>query len=310
MTKEMILSLNGDTFQDLKRDFDTVLNRTVGNMTMKGAEDATITLKLDLSLEKSSVGVGNGVQEVTIPSFKHTISSVMQVKEKMTGQLAGEYGMVWDENEERWVLRKIDNGQMNLFDYEEGGQVIDAEYSEVNGLPEGQRGLPESTENGEGDYPTEDAENEPDDAEGFEKPSVLPQDDTNTPFGWLCQFIGEDLNITESMGNYTVRTSANKVVLSSATGVDSPFYCPAEKLAPHVGHQVVCAGYGEDAIVNVSIECEDCSTVLFDLDAPETELLTDEETAEAAADMAEGDAAEEDTAEEDENRYEYETPEE
>lgn len=138
---------------------------------------------------------------------------------------------------------------------------------------------------------------------------MLPQDDTNTPFGWLCQFIGEDLNITESMGNYTVRTGANKVVLSSATGVDSPFYCPAEKLAPHVGHQVVCAGYGEDAIVNVSIECEDCSTVLFDLDAPEIEdkPLSDDEIAEAmdaAADiMDEADETEDES-------YEYETPEE
>lgn len=286
MNKEMILSLNGNTFQRLKQDFDAVLNRTVGNMTMKGAEDATITMKLDLSLEKSSVGAGNGVQEVTIPSFKHTISSVMQVKEKMTGQLAGEYSMVWDEDEEYWVLRKIENGQMDLFDDDENGRYIDADYNEIFALPKGEGG-------------------EPDDAGEFEERSTLPQNGTNTPFGWLCQFIGEDLNITESMGNYTVRTSTNKVVLSSATGVDSPFYCPAEKLAPHVGHQVVCAGYGEDAIVKVSIECEDCSTVLFDLDAPETELLTDEETAEAAADMAEGDAAEED-----ENGYEYETPEE
>lgn len=309
MTREMILSLNEDTFQDLKRDFDTVLNRTVGNMTMKGAQDATITLKLDLSLEKSSVGVGNGVKEVTIPGFKHTISSVMQVKERMTGQLTGQYAMVWDENEERWVLRKIDNGQMDLFDYEEDSQIVDVEYSEVKALAEGQRGLPESTEESGGDYPTEEAENEPDDAEGFENSTVLPQDDTGTPFGWLCQFIGEELNITESMGNYTVRTSTNKVVLSSATGVDSPFHCSAEKLAPHVGHQVVCAGYGEDAIVNVSVECEDCSTVLFDLDAPETEdePMSDEEIIEAmdaAADI-------EDEADETEDEsYEYETPEE
>lgn len=309
MNKDMILSLNADTFQNLKSDFDTILNRTIGNMTMKGADDATITLKLGVSLEKETVSTTDGIKEVTKPTFKHDISSVMQVKDKMTGQFKGEYGMVWDENEERWVLRKIDNGQMDLFDYEEGGQVIDAEYSEVNGLPDGQRGLPEGADNGEGDYPTEDAENEPDDAEGFEKPSVLPQDDTNTPFGWLCQFIGEDLNITESMGNYTVRTGANKVVLSSATGVDSPFYCPAEKLAPHVGHQVVCAGYGEDAIVNVSIECEDCSTVLFDLDAPEIEdkPLSDDEIAEAmdaAADiMDEADETEDES-------YEYETPEE
>ncbi len=293
MSKDMILSLNGDTFQTLKNDFDTILARTIGNMTMKGADEATITLKLSVSLEKSSVGTMSGVQDVTKPSFKHDISSVMQVKDKMTGQFKGEYGMIWDEDEERWVLRKIDNGQMNLFDDE--GQVIDADYTEVPALPEATGDAEETEESGE-------AEN-----------------NTDTPFGWLCQFIGEDLHITEAMGNYTVRTDSNKVVLSSATSPDSPFYCSAEKLAPHVGHQVVCAGYGQDHIVNVSIECEDCSQVLYDLDAPEeTEEadeapLTEEETAEAmdaAAEVVEGiDEAEEGPAEE-ETGYDYDSPEE
>lgn len=293
MSKDMILSLNGDTFQTLKNDFDTILARTIGNMTMKGADEATITLKLSVSLEKSSVGTMSGVQDVTKPSFKHDISSVMQVKDKMTGQFKGEYGMIWDEDEERWVLRKIDNGQMNLFDDE--GQVIDADYTEVPALPEATEDAEEAEESGE-------AEN-----------------NTDTPFGWLCQFIGEDLHITEAMGNYTVRTDSNKVVLSSATSPDSPFYCSAEKLAPHVGHQVVCAGYGQDHIVNVSIECEDCSQVLYDLDAPEeTEEadeapLTEEETAEAmdaAAEVVEGiDEAEEGPAEE-ETGYDYDSPEE
>lgn len=293
MSKDMILSLNGDTFQTLKNDFDTILARTIGNMTMKGADEATITLKLSVSLEKSSVGTVSGVQDVTKPSFKHDISSVMQVKDKMTGQFKGEYGMIWDEDEERWVLRKIDNGQMNLFDDE--GQVIDADYTEVPALPEATEDAEEAEESGE-------AEN-----------------NTDTPFGWLCQFIGEDLHITEAMGNYTVRTDSNKVVLSSATSPDSPFYCSAEKLAPHVGHQVVCAGYGQDHIVNVSIECEDCSQVLYDLDAPEeTEEadeapLTEEETAEAmdaAAEVVEGiDEAEEGPAEE-ETGYDYDSPEE
>lgn len=294
MSKDMILSLNGDTFQTLKNDFDTILARTIGNMTMKGADEATITLKLSVSLEKSSVGTMSGVQDVTKPSFKHDISSVMQVKDKMTGQFKGEYGMIWDEDEERWVLRKIDNGQMNLFDDE--GQVIDADYTEVPALPEATGDAEETEESGE-------AEN-----------------NTDTPFGWLCQFIGEDLHITEAMGNYTVRTDSNKVVLSSATSPDSPFYCSAEKLAPHVGHQVVCAGYGQDHIVNVSIECEDCSQVLYDLDAPEeTEEadeapLTEEETAEAmdaAAEVVESaEGAEEGPAEEEETGYDYDSPEE
>lgn len=227
MSNDMILSLNGDTFQSLKKDFDTIMARTIGNMTMKGADEATITLKLSVSLEKSSVDGADGIQDVTKPTFKHDISSVMQVKDKMTGQFKGEYGMIWDDKEGHWVLRKIDNGQMNLFD-DDGNRIIDAEYHEVNDLPEGTRALPEGSrgddEAGEGSYPREAEETEPDAAEGSGEAPETPQNNTDTPFGWLCQFIGEEMHITEAMGNYTVRTDTNKVVLSSATSVESPFY--------------------------------------------------------------------------------------
>ena len=54
------------------------------------------------------------------------------------------------------------------------------------------------------------------------------------------------LAVTEAMGNYTVRTQGNKVVLSSATSPENPFYTSAEKLSPHVGHADLCDGYGDD----------------------------------------------------------------
>lgn len=129
------------------------------------------------------------------------------------------------------------------------------------------------------------------------------------------------MNVTEAMGNYTVRTQGNKVVLSSATSPENPFYCSAEKLSPHVGHAVVCVGYGDDEIVNISIECEDCSEVLFDIDSPnvgmedatEEEPLSEEEQAEAmdaAADIMAEDPNTEDIADEAEpNGYEYDEPE-
>jgi len=270
----MILSLNSDTFAALKSDFDTVLARTIGNMTMKGASDAVLTLKLGVSLENSAVSTPDGIREITKPSFSHTISSVMQIRDKMTGQFKGEYGMVWDEDNQIWVLRKIDNGQMTMFDDDAGIRFLD--------------------------MPDEDVET-------ADEVKEVPE----TPFSWLCQFIGESLHVTEAMGNFTVRTEDNKVVLSSATSPDSPFYCPAEKLEAHVGHEIVCAGYGPDEIVNVAIECEDCHQVLFDLDIPDyppededEELVS--EALDAAADIVEAIDAEEEGDEED---YEYESPE-
>lgn len=113
---DLDLSLNGETFASLKKDFDTILERTIGNMTMKGAEDATITIKLGVSLQKTSVPAKGSIREVTKPTFKHDIASVMQVKDKMSGQLTGNMELVWDDDMKQYVLRPIDDGQTSLFD--------------------------------------------------------------------------------------------------------------------------------------------------------------------------------------------------
>lgn len=115
---DLDLSLNGETFASLKKDFDTILERTIGNMTMKGAEDATITIKLGVSLQKTSVPAKGSIREVTKPTFKHDIASVMQVKDKMSGQLTGNMELVWDDDLKQYVLRPIDDGQTSLFDQE------------------------------------------------------------------------------------------------------------------------------------------------------------------------------------------------
>lgn len=261
---DMSLSLKSETFSALKEDFDSILARTIGNMEMKGAEEATVTLKLGISLEKSSVNGPAGIRDIVKPSFKHDISSVMQVKDKKSGALTGDYEMVWDADEGKYVMRRIDNGQVSMFDADGDATVIDAEYT---ALPEGQRGLPEGSQDGEYDEDnadTDDSENsDTDSANESDKPS----DNGPTPFEWLKQFVGQELRVTEAMGNYTVRTKDNKVVLSSATGESSPFYCPAEKLEGHVGHNVSCVGYGDESgnIMNISIECEDCEDVLFEI---------------------------------------------
>lgn len=276
---DLILSLNEDTFSALKKDFDSILNRTIGNMEMKGASDATITLKLTVSLDKRSMTVGDSIQEFNRPTFKHEVNSVMQIKDKATGQLGGEYAMVWDPEEERFVLRQFTGGQASMFD--DDYETVEEEWGTFRDMPDDAHSLPAPA------------------AEESSEDAAAP-----SPFEWLSQFIGEALVVTEAMGNYTVRTEDNRLVLSSATGEENPFWCSADKLAPHVGHQVVCVGYGDDEIVNVSIECEDCNTVLFDIDAPE--VADEEEDAaptaldEPAPDLSDGE----------EDDLDYEDPEE
>lgn len=277
---DLKLSLNDDTFKALKEDFDSILGRTLGNMEMKGAEEATITMKLGISLERSSIGE----RPITRPTFKHDISSVMQVKDKKSGSLSGDYELVYDEDAGVWLVRKIDNGQTTLFD--DGGQIIDAAYTVVGedneqparpALTGGMKEIPETAsedavdgEDSEGAEDTPDGEEDaPGDVGEFQE-APEKQYDTETPYGWLHQFIGEKMRITKAMGNYTVRTENNRVVLSSATNPDNVFYCPADVLAAHVGHDVRCfPGTDDEGREFVYVQCWDCKEVLFSMYAPE-----------------------------------------
>lgn len=150
MKNDMILSLNEDTFAALKKDFDTILNRTIGNMEMKGASDAVITMKLSVSLDKRSLTVGDSTQEYNKPTFKHEISSVMQIKDKMTGQLGGDYAMVYDPDEECFVLRQFTGGQTSMFDddYEDVDEEPLGQFADI---PDDARSLPAPADDDEGD---------------------------------------------------------------------------------------------------------------------------------------------------------------
>lgn len=125
---DLVLSLSSDTFQALKEDFDSILSRTIGNMEMRNADSATITLKLGIDLDKETVVSGDSSHEVTKPTFKHDISSVMQVKDKKSGALSGDYELVWNPEEGKYIMRRIDNGQTSMYD---GDDPIDDDCVEL-----------------------------------------------------------------------------------------------------------------------------------------------------------------------------------
>ena len=82
------------------------------------------------------------------------------------------------------------------------------------------------------------------------------------------------MRVFEALGNYTVRAieygdGPHPVVLSSAFNPNGAFYCHAEKLKPHLGHELVCGGedeHGEECYANdgaqifkAFIVCTDCA---------------------------------------------------
>ena len=256
------LSLNGDTFNALKSDYDAMLRQTLTKMEDLKVEDATITIKVGVMLEKDQARdfQANGydaMRDIVKPTFKHEISTVMQVKDKKSGSLGGSMELVWDKELCQYVMRPIDNGQTTLFDQpsEGTGPVVDAEYTVVDAppaLPAGAAALPAPQE-------------EPEDG-GQESEELKERWDT---FYWLLNFDGTAMKVLEAMGNYTVRTEANKVILTSANP-HTTLYCSGEILSSHVGHRLVCKASGkvEGNPDTVSIICEECDESLFEIHSP------------------------------------------
>lgn len=237
-------NLSSDLFERFNLDCNKIINRSIGKAKMRGAEEVIITAKLTIKLE--------GNDSITVPTVKHDISAVMTVKDKVSGESDKEGSLAYDKDSDTWMWVPGDT-QMSVFDSDEPiGNFSDVEYRELPSHEE-----EEDVEEDEETYKEDDE-------------SKIEARDESTPFGWLSQFVGEEMIVVEGMENYTVRTKSGKIILSSATTPNHPFYCDAEILKDHVGHELICAGYGEDSITKISIECYECHETLFTMEAPET----------------------------------------
>ena len=118
---EEFLSVSSDQFEDFRSSFDALLNDLVTTMIATGSEDGKINVMLEVSIEECVV---NGVT-VRKPTFRHTVSTVVQTKHKLTGSSCGEYELVYDPNVLHYVLKPIDNGQMSLGDFADEGYEYD-----------------------------------------------------------------------------------------------------------------------------------------------------------------------------------------
>ena len=115
------LSMQHDTFNALKADMDMVLKTTLSNMELKGSDKAKMTVTVDISLDMDSApdhsfSAYETTRNVIIPTFKHKVSSVMQIKSEKTGVLGGEFELVWDGENGQYLLRELTNGQRSFYD--------------------------------------------------------------------------------------------------------------------------------------------------------------------------------------------------
>ena len=112
------LALDSETFKTLKEDFGTVLHKTLFNMENKEAEAATLTIKVNIGFEKTKVPEHGEWREIIVPRFEHKVSSVMQVRNEISGAMEGEFELVWSESNQTYFMREIGATQLSIFDGE------------------------------------------------------------------------------------------------------------------------------------------------------------------------------------------------
>lgn len=123
-------SIYGEAFHKLREDFDKMMNETIMNMQRKGSSDASITIKLDIELEKTFAPVedldgSRTTRDVYIPHFSHKVTSAMQIKSQLSGAYEEECEVIWNPDMQKFILIPI--CQMTL---EEEINRTEDEYAE------------------------------------------------------------------------------------------------------------------------------------------------------------------------------------
>ncbi|VEJ94927.1 Uncharacterised protein [uncultured Blautia sp.] len=166
------LNFESDTFSDMKRDMNFVLQRLLGNMQEKGATEGSMTLKVDISLTNEYIPnydpeVEGESRKISKPKFKHKVTSAVQIKDEKTGNLDTEMELTFDEESGEYVMQPVANTeQRTIFDKDFQDNMNSPEQEEED-KPAGIPQLPGPEEDNviDGDYKEVEDSAGPEDAD-------------------------------------------------------------------------------------------------------------------------------------------------
>lgn len=158
---EKRLDFDSDTFEEMKKDMNFVLQRLIGNMQEKGTTEGSMTLKIDVTMVKEFIpnydpDIKGESREVSKPQFKHKVTSAVKINDEKSGFFKNEMEMVMDEETGVFKLVPIANtAQRSIFDsdfqYQNSEQESGNNDSAGSNAIEGRTilGLPGPNEEGE-----------------------------------------------------------------------------------------------------------------------------------------------------------------
>lgn len=118
------LDFDSDTFEDMKRDLNVILQKLLANMTDTDTTEGSIALKIDVSLIQEFIpnydpAVDGETRKVRKPQFRHKVTSAIKINDEKSGNMNSEMELVWDEESQMYVMQPVANTeQRTIFDVE------------------------------------------------------------------------------------------------------------------------------------------------------------------------------------------------
>lgn len=116
------LTLEDETFEEPRQNFNRVLQRLFKSMIDSGSTDGSITMKIDVSMEQEYIPnydpeIDGESRKISKPVFKHKVTSTVTVKDEVSGSKNPQMELIWDEEKQMYVLAYISNtDQRSIFD--------------------------------------------------------------------------------------------------------------------------------------------------------------------------------------------------
>ena len=123
VVETMDLTMEGEPFDELRRNFNIIIQRLIKNMSDTESDEAKISIAIDVKLDTEFIpeykdGKQNGGRDIKKQTFKHKVTSSMTFKDEESGVRNTEMEVVWDDEQHMYVLKPVMGAeQMSINDY-------------------------------------------------------------------------------------------------------------------------------------------------------------------------------------------------
>lgn len=123
VVETMDLTMEGEPFDELRRNFNIIIQRLIKNMSDTESDEAKISIAIDVKLDTEFIpeykdGKQNGGRDIKKPTFKHKVTSSMTFKDEESVVRNTEMEVVWDDEQHMYVLKPVMGAeQMSINDY-------------------------------------------------------------------------------------------------------------------------------------------------------------------------------------------------